>query len=283
MKTQNKKYILKESELKEIIKEMILMEVSQNQADAINGYTLGRQQQMRNGGGDGVQIKDYFNSLRGLMHGAGRFVNGQIPDKWKSAIESGNSDALKALAAWLGISTSDTAVGPNSVVPWVSDLKIAGGNGPGKGSNPDAHEVFYVDNAVRYIINNATPHYDPNKNGWCARHVRQALNYGGLGAPWGMSAPGGSSYISILPANGWYKIELSEVGGLKGTNGQKGDIVVLAPYTTPETGRYHKNGHIAMCCGNGLWVSDFKQQDMCGMKGTVPINVVNVFRYKNIQ
>lgn len=252
-----KKYIIKESELKEIIKEMILQEVY-NPDDFANNYTSEKGRQAAQNLTPGVLGKNALSLITGIP-------NAIVPDEWKERAQNGDNQALKWILGALGITTGG-AVGAD-FVPNVNNLKMFGGSGLGKGNNPDAHEVFNVASAIKWLMNNASPYYMKNKR--CAAYVRQALNAGGLSAPWGMMAGSAKDYINVLPANGWTEINV-------GNAGQPGDIIVIDAFTG------HPYGHIAMCCGNGLWVSDFRQNTPFGINGRVPENKVHYYRYKNI-
>ena len=267
MEKEGKKYIIKESELKDIIREMILMEwtaAPENRVNPANFKANLMNGQLPSGG---AQPKEVLTSLSNILRGA---PNALIPDNWKEKVESGDSGFLKWLMGVLGARTNPNAKGPDSV-PNLGSGKWFGGPGLGKGNNSDAHEVFYPMAAAQYLRAHATPRYIKGQNGHCARNVREALNEGGLTCPWGMFRLSGSAkgYIKILFSNGWAQINSSEAG-------QVGDIIVLDAF------RGHPDGHVAMCCGNGQWVSDFVQGDMYGINGKVPPEVVHIFRYTNI-
>ena len=87
MEKRGKKYIIKESELKEIIREMMLMEVY-NPDDYKNMYTT-RYQNSNMGDGKLPTPHDYMsNAWKGLM---GLI----IPEKWREKVAQGNSDVLQ--------------------------------------------------------------------------------------------------------------------------------------------------------------------------------------------
>ena len=266
MKHIGKKYIIKESELKEIIKEMIIVEAynhSDFSANFLDGKTPGKS----------IAPKDYISKIGQLIGGIPGAV---IPDEYKERIESGDNSVLQWL---LGALAGNTAgrTGPD-YVPDLRSLKWLGGSGWGNGNNYDAKETFNPRAAAKWLKSHATSHYIKGQNGHCGTNVRAALNYGGLSAPWGMFSASryASGYASILPSNGWVEIPESQAG-------QIGDIVVLDAFVTNDRKRQkHPYGHIAMCCGNGLWVSDFVQSNMYGINGSVPKNSVHIFRYKNI-
>ena len=235
-----KKYVIKESELKELIREFILTEVMDTSAYN-NNYTLRRQAQIQNGENVGLQPKDILNSLGGLVKGA-------VPDNWKDWFnKKGWFDGMGLGAAGF-LSHKD------------------GGNG----------EVFNVPAAISKLKSMATPYYDPERNKRCAEKVNIGLRAGGLDAPWGHRVRAAKDYLGILPYNGWHEIPINQAG-------LPGDLVVLAPYTTPETGKKHEFGHVAMCCGNGLWISDFVQANMYGVKGSIPPGVAHTFRHNSIE
>jgi hypothetical protein len=78
-----------------------------------------------------------------------------------------------------------------------------------------------------------------------------------------------ANYVTILKSNGWREINQSQAGAV-------GDVVVIEAF------QGHPYGHIAMCCGNGRWYSDFRQNSMVGLAGGAPPALVHVFRYTNI-
>ena len=96
-------------------------------------------------------------------------------------------------------------------------------------------------------------------NGMCAKHVRIALEAGGLNLD---DRPNyACHYGSYLEARGF-------VGFVPDSWDQytpePGDVAVMPPYNTG-----HPAGHIAMYCGErqGDWLSDFVQKDMWGGPG----------------
>lgn len=240
MKQEGKKYTIKESELKEIIREMILMEIYEPDKYVANFDNGVPPQNVR---------------LRDLIH-----LN-KFPEALNNAAQNGDNALIRRLNDFLG-TNNGPAVGPD-VIPGVG--QVLNGTGP----NANAEQVFYPKKAAQWLENNATPHYDPSRNKWCAKHVRFALNSGGLRAPWGMAATSAYMYANVLPANGWVEIP-------KNTAGQVGDIVVVDEYPA------HPHGHIAMCTGPGRWVSDFVQRSVYGLKDVPPANRVHFYRYANI-
>lgn len=249
MKKEGKKYLIKESELKEIIQEMMLMELFN--PDDYNGmHTPGYQ-------GTTPMPKDYIRGAWNLVKGIPGMI---IPDSWKQKAAEGNNPFAQYLLGLLGAQQAGTAR-PD----WVPNL----GQHRGEGSNADAKQQLNVNAAVNWLRNNA----GRKSTGWCARYVRRALNRGGLQVPHGMRAPSAKFYINILPANGWQEIPANQAGELC-------DVVVIDP-CKDSTGKDHPNGHIAMCIGNGVWASDFIQRTMHGLRGTPPPGAVHVFRYKN--
>lgn len=243
---KNKKYLIKESELKEIIQEMILMELYDPNAFTAN-FKNGQRPQ-------GINLGRALDALR-------KVPGKVIPDDWQEKAANGDWGWF---TQWLlgSVGAVPDGQGAPDYVPNISTGF--------KGLNYDAHEPLNVSEAVRWIMANSTPYYIKNKNGHCARRVREALNHGGLSLPSGVvPATEARHYLRILPANGWYKIDKSQAGA-------PGDVMVM------DKCEGHPNGHIAMCCGNGLWVSDFKQKSMVGSATPVDENMVFVFRYRNI-
>lgn len=270
---EGKKYILRESELKEIIKEMILDEISEaNDGSAYfvstDGYTPQTIPHIRDYVSTGGKVLK--SGLSAILKAFG------VNDEYIERVQNGDNDLAQWLIGALGLNTAGH-VGAD-YVPDVRSMKWAGGPGWGKGNNFDAKEVFYPDQAARWILSNATPRYIRGKNGWCARYVKLALNAGGLSAPWGMIAGSAKDYLKVLPSNGWVEIPPSQAG-------QVGDVMVIDACRTRSGRRgFHKYGHIAMYCGGGQWVSDFRHRpdNIYGLNGTPPASAVHYFRYKNI-
>jgi hypothetical protein len=257
MKEKGQKYVIRESELKEIIKEMILTELY-NPNDYRANFVNGRPAEYRH-------IKDIGKSVGNILKG---IPGALISDEDKERIQSGDNDFLRWLLGSLNASP-EGSTGPD-YVPNLTSLRIFGGPGWGKGNNSDAHEVFNPQLAVRGILGRATPRYIRGQNGYCARAVRMALQDGGLSCPWGMNADEAKDYLTVLPNNGWQEIAVNDAV-------QPGDIVVISAFNG------HPYGHIAMCVGGGRWVSDFVQNSMLGINGGVPQGCIHTFRYTNIK
>ena len=256
MKKESKKYLIKESELKEIIQEMLLMELY-NPDDYKDMYTPGYK-------GNAPMPKDYLGGALNLLKGIPDMV---IPDSWKERAAEGDRGILQYILGLLGAQKAGTAR-----ADFVPNLGQMFG---GKGQNADAHEQLNVNAAVNWLRGHAYSHYIKGKCGNCARYVRRALNIGGLKVPYGMEHGSAKNYYNILKANGWEEISESQAGEL-------GDVVVIMPYRDEKGNILHPNGHIAMCIGKGVWASDFIQKSMHGLNGTPPPpSAVHVFRYKN--
>lgn len=254
---EKKKYIIKESELKEIVKEMILMELY-DPNDYKDMYTQNYKGRVPN-------LGDVLNGGWNMIKG----IPGAItPESWKEKVQSGDNDFLRWLFGAMGMSQAGST--GQDYLPDLRSLKAFGGNGWGNGNNYDAHEVFDPNLAVRGILGRATPRYIKGQNGNCGRAVRQALNDGGLTCPWGMNGRYAKNYVNILPNNGWQEIAVNMAG-------QPGDVVVMTEF------QGHPYGHIAMCVGGGRWVSDFVQNSMLGINGNVPQGCIHTYRYTNIK
>lgn len=248
MRKEGKKYVLRESELREIIQETLLMEMFDRDAH--------RDMYVDKSMADTppATVSDYVGSLWNGIKGVPGAV---IPDEWKERVANGDNDFLKWLMYSFGANAAGTN-GPDRIPNW--------GQWGGNSQNADAHEALNVANACRYIRANAASR--PTK--WCAKHVRMALNYGGLGLPHGMYAPSARYYLNILPRNGWDEIDASQAG-------EPCDVIVIDAH------KGHPMGHIAMCVGNGVWVSDFVQNTVHGLTTPPPASVVHFFRYRNRQ
>lgn len=263
MEKKGKKYVIRESELKEIIAEMILLEsVDPNmyQANFVNGQPP-----------KSMPLNQYLKKGLNLIKG---IPDALVPDDWKERIAKGDNSFLTWLAGSAGLNLGGQAAA--DYVPDMRNWRVFGGNYPTSGNNGDAHEIFYVDVACAWLLTHATPYYIKGKNGHCGIWVRTALNEAGMTAPWGMwnIADSAKGYIRILPANGWGEISASEAG-------QKGDILVIDECTTIDTKGKHPHGHIAMCCGPGLWVADYRhgRGNITGLRGTPPQDKVHFYRY----
>lgn len=256
MNRKGKKYVLRESELREIIQEMLLMELYNP-----NDYNAMHTSNWR---GKSIQGTDLTRAATGALKGAGQFILNTASDVGSAAIQridASKNEPLKYLLGHMGLSAPGYAA---------ADYLPNAGQGKGQGQDPQGQTPFNVSKACYYIKSKAYPQYIKGKCGHCAKNVREALNYGGLPAPWGMAAGSAADYIRILPANGWHTISPAQAG-------QPGDICVVGA-CTDANGNYHKHGHISMCVGNGVWVSDFVQRSMYGIIGP-PSNVVFTFRY----
>lgn len=250
MKKENKKYLIKESELKEIIREMLIMELY-NPDDYKDMYTPGYK-------GTPTLPRDYLKGAWNLAKGIPGMV---IPDSWKEKAAEGHGNIAQYILGLLGAQKAGTArpdFVPNLGQMW-----------DGRSQNADAHEKFNVNAAANWLRSNA----GRRSTKWCAAYVNRALNRGGLRTPYGMRATSAKYYVNILPANGWQEIPVNQAG-------ETGDVVVIDPCRDSK-GIDHPYGHIAMCIGNGVWASDFIQNSMHGLKGTPPPSAVHVFRYKN--
>lgn len=254
MKKDGKKYLIRESELKEIIKEMFLMEVY----DPNNHKSILQPGQSTKP----INVSDTLKNLWGLIS---HIPGAVIPDRIKERVANGDSDVLQWLLGALGAQAPGTA-GPD-FVPNI-------GQSSGKGQNGDAHERLNVAAACNWLATHAYPRYDPEKCGNCATYVRMALNRGGLGLPNGMPAPSAKYYYNVLPANGWEFISAQEAG-------QPCDVVVVDQTMSLDRKHNYKDGHIAMCIGNGRWASDFLQNSAVGLAHQVPPEKIHFFRYKN--
>ena len=255
---KKKKYVLKESELREIIQEMVLMELY-NPDDYKNMYTKNYPGKVPN---VGDAVKGAWNLISGIPNAA-------VADSFKNAVANGNSDALQWLLDVFGAQKAGTS-GPDWVQDWWNSTKLGGtGAGVDYGANADAHQPLNVNFACQHIKANA--YARPNSE--CAKHVRQALNRGGLGLPHGMSAPAAKDYLRVLPANGWDEIPANQAG-------EPCDVVVIGP-CNDSTGTPHPSGHIAMCIGGGVWVSDFVQKSWHGLVGQPPVGTYHFYRYRN--
>lgn len=261
MKSKNK-YIIRESELREIIRETLLMELY-NPADYKGLYD-------KNSKGR-LNFKDYWKTGADLIKNLPKLPGLVIPDDVKDRIESGDSQALQWLLGVLGANTAGR-MGPD-FFPDFSTIRQHGFKALNYGDNGNAEQGFNATAAAQYAMSRAYPAYNKRTCGHCARAVRQALNYGGLGVPHGMPAGYARDYLKVLPANGWQEI-------MPGQAGQVGDIVVVAPFR--DAVKDYKSGHIAICCGNGQWVSDFRQSTPHGLATPPPANAVHYYRYRNI-
>lgn len=172
MRKEGKKYVIKESELKEIIQEMILLEVY-NAADYAGMHTS-------NYNGKVANLGDYANALKGLAQGGFGAL--------KNLFGGGENQTGAGFLG--GLFNNDFAKQVDS------------------GKNADAHQVLNVADACNWL----KQHAHPKTTHYCARYVRQALNAGGLGVPHGMAAPDARYYQRILPSNGWDEIPVNQAG-----------------------------------------------------------------------
>ena len=263
MRKEGGKYILRESELKEMVWKELIREVY-NPNDFTGNFLNGKAPK-------GVKPIEIFRSLGGVIDAAGNAI---LPNETREKIQQGNNGFLKWLLGSVGLSAAGSKGA--DYLPDVGTLPVFGGKGFGKGNNYDAHEVLIPERACRYALAKATPYYIKGKNGMCGKAVREALNYGGLSLPSGMFADEAKDYLNVLPSNGWVEISQNQAG-------QPGDVMVIDACWAGV--RYHKHGHIALSCGNGKWVADYvhNAKNMYGLSGQPPLDKVHFFRYKNIE
>ena len=255
MKKKGKKYLIKESELKEIIQEMLLMELYN--PDDYKGMYL-----------KGISNAPLPN-IGDALGGVGNIVKGipaaLIPDKFKEQVANGNGHIGNDFLQWLMNAIGASAAG-TSGADWVPNI----GQRRGEGQNKDAHEQLNVAAACNWLATNAKA----KSTHRCARYVRIALNRGGLSLPYGMPAPSAKYYVNILPANGWDEIPAAQAG-------QPCDVVVIDATRSINGKSNYPMGHIAMCIGNGRWASDFLQNSPSGLRYAVPPERIHFYRYRN--
>ena len=262
MEKKGKKYVIKESELKEIIGEMVLNELY-NAADYAGMHTQNYNGKVPTVGGALNTVKDM------LVNAPGAIISN---DTKQNVADSGPgfwNDMRRRFLDMLNANKPGTA-GPDWI-PGMSTWFSKGASTP----NANAEQQLNVNYAVDWLRNHAYRRYIKGVCGNCARYVRTALNAGGLDVPHGNSAKYARDYVRILPANGWQEIPMNSAGELC-------DVCVLEPFVDTN-GNNHPAGHISMCIGNGVWASDFIQQSMFGIAGGVqsPQNVAHVYRYRN--
>lgn len=244
MRKKGKKYILKESELREIVLETILMEVY-NSHDYDHLYT-------KDYAGKRMLPRDYVERLAKIGGGVG-------------------TDLINKLSG--GLTNLLLGVGDGGLLPVIGGTPLV----PPKiqRENSDASEPLNVSAAVRWLNSWALPQYDKDKCGRCAAYVRGALNVGGLSAPHKMNAEHAKDYIQVLPNNGWDEIPQNSAGA-------PGDVMVID--SCVDSSRVsHPYGHIAMCLGNGKWAADYHHGpgNLYGLTGTPPPKAVHFYRYRN--
>lgn len=115
---------------------------------------------------------------------------------------------------------------------------------------------WFVGRSINYLITNSK---GSKSTGYCARHVRMALEAGSINTKGHPAAA--SDYIQYLPTRGFARIA--------GGNLQPGDIAILP------AGGSHRYGHICMFTGQ-QWISDFIQKQANVYGGGWP---VIYFRY----
>jgi len=137
------------------------------------------------------------------------------------------------------------------------------------GTIPAANNTGIPPLDLESTITSLVSHAQPDSTGWCARHVRSALEDGGMDTT-GRPSYGGS-YGSWLTQNGWEEVT--------GDSVQVGDIAVTSPFGS------HKYGHISMLSpiGNGeyKWVADFASNNASPYRDDDGSHT-KIYRYKNI-
>lgn len=246
MRKEGKKYIIRESELREIIQE------------ALEYYDVDPEasKDMRTKYYDGSTLPSVGRTAGAIYD---LIKNGFFPGYDANSKEFANrlNDYLKTFG----------------IVGWLNSA-LTDGLGLTAGSNSDAHEVLDVQVACNYIWSHAHNSYSKETCGYCARAVKEALQAGGLrGMPYGMYALYAKNYLRILPANGWYKVSLK--------NALPGDVLVVAPSQKHPDG--HMAMCVGRGAdGRTTWCSDYKQKTWHGLGDGAPL-AYSIFRYKNIK
>jgi hypothetical protein len=97
---------------------------------------------------------------------------------------------------------------------------------------------------INYLLSSATSHYIKGTNGWCARNVFDALDFGNLCGP--------TPAYAYLAGSFLMKLGFMPIIGLSGYSPSLCDITVF------DRNSMHTSGHVQMWCGSE-WVSDFRQ------------------------
>jgi hypothetical protein len=162
----------------------------------------------------------------------GSFANGATTGAFQQLF---NSFAHDELAAWAKHSQS----------------KHEGFGPVGTGSGGNNNQAIDVSNAVKTLDANAVP----ASTGFCARHVRLALEAGGANTE-SINDPNAytlyaKDYGPVLLREGFTLLDISN-----GFTAQAGDVAVFSSYV----GQDPPAGHIQMYNGSS-WVSDFTQNN----------------------
>ena len=221
-----KKYTIRESELKDLIRKCLLYEVYNG--DDYGGYTSHW---------DGKRVTPYD-----LLKTSWDAIS-NMPAALKNGIESGEmANFFKDLFNFNQNtnSNSSSSYDSSSSYPIVPTGPIK----PGK--NADHHETFNVRNAVECMRKNTNNFNAIGINRgkrMCGAYVGKYLHAGGLSIQFNGKT---GTFGQQLLANGWREIPTNQAG-------QAGDVVIIE--LGGKTNRIH--GHAAMCFGNDLWGTDY--------------------------
>lgn len=200
---------------------------------------------------------DRYNSLAKMDRWNGGYVEslGYV-GVYASSVDYGNSIFL--VGSWHAYGDYDNPVSKSDLYELVDEGKWHGGFVDGIGYVSDDVTITALissmsSNSGNFNINDAINHLSDyalsSSSGYCARHVRLALEAGGLSTEGRPIAA--TDYDSYLLSIGFSVVDTSSY------TPQAGDIVVH------EAVSGHPYGHIAMYDGDH-WISDFTQTDMYG-------------------
>ena len=201
---------------------------------------------LKEGGYHGISEEEYSNRMMGVM----KQVNASLGGAGAFGSMAGSVEYYNATG------TYDTnGFGTRLSIPDNVEKTLAG-------KTVDQNLMlgdWHVGKAIAFLNKNASP----RPTHWCARHVRMAMEAGGMKTDDRPNAACG--YIRWLPKIGWVPFRKRSEEDL-----QPGDICVT------DRNSSHKWGHIAMWNGK-QWVSDFVQRSDVVYHRNTPPNYY--FRY----
>lgn len=185
---------------------------------------------------------------------------GSFHDFWKNSYQNGQAQAIPAGSPNIDNFVSKVEEAHRKSGNTGAPINFSAGNG-GNTSIPPLD--------LESTITSLVSHAQSGSTGWCARHVRSALEDGGMDTT-GRPNYGGK-YGSWLTENGWEEVT--------DNSRHVGDIAVTSPFGS------HKYGHISMLSpvGNGeyKWVAD-SASDNASPYGDDDGSHTKIYRYKNI-
>lgn len=127
--------------------------------------------------------------------------------------------------------------------------------------------ILEIDRACEFLTRKAAPAYNPKTCGYCARMIRQAVDFGFEKHI--EQVPSAKDYGACYEKIGFEKIFSYPKEPKENYKPEKGDIAII---------QYDPHGHICMKTEKN-WISDFVQRDMYGGKIRDKDPAFDIYRY----